>query len=415
MDQPSTLPPILRVFTYRQYALFMVGMTPSLITVWMQRVGIGWLAWELTKSPTWLGVIAAADLAPVLLLAPIAGAYTDRTDPVRQQIWTQWANVIQSVGLVGLIVLGWMNIWLLFVLVLFHGIVHPFSSTSRHAIVPATVPRAEFATAIAVDSASFNGSRFIGPAVGGLLIPLYGIEMTFALNAIAGVFFVVLLGMMRLEMPERAPRKGRNIMGDVIESFSYVRSHAGIGPLFLLLAAASILVRPIQDMLPGFAGAVFDAGAQGLAWLTSSMGVGATIAAVWIAMRGHLAGLTSVVLLGCFGLALATLGFVATGALWVAVIFGVLSGFCLNAMSTSTQALTQTVLTDDLRGRVMGFYTVIYRGTPAFGALAIGALAEAFGLRATFAVAAAICLVAVAWVLPRRRSMIAALETDRRH
>jgi MFS family permease len=414
MDQPSTLPPILRVFTYRQYALFMAGMTPSLITIWMQRVGIGWLAWELTKSPTWLGVIAAADLAPVMLIAPIAGAYTDRSDPVRQQIWTQWANVVQSVGLVALILTGWMNIWLLFVLVLFHGIVHPFSSTARHAIVPATVPRAEFATAIAADSASFNGSRFIGPALGGVLIPLYGIEITFALNAIAGVFFVVLLGMMRLDMPERAPRKGRNIMGDVVESFAYVRTHAGIGPMFLLLAAVSILVRPVQDMLPGFAGAVFDAGAQGLAWLTSSMGVGATAAAVWIAARGHLNGLTNVVLLGCLGLGLATIGFVATGELWVAVIFGVLSGFSLNAMSTSTQALTQTALSDDLRGRVMGFYTVIYRGMPAIGALAVGGLAEVFGLRATFAVAAVGCLVALAWVMPRRRTMKAALETDRR-
>ncbi len=413
MRDPATLPPILRVFAYRQYALFMGGMTPNLVTLWMQRVGIGWLAWELTSSPTWLGVIAAADLAPVMFIAPIAGAFTDRSDPVRQQIWTQWLNAGLSLGLMACAFTGVLNIWILFLLVLCHGIVHPFVSTSRHAIVPRTVPRAEFATAIALDSALFNGSRFVGPALAGLMIPVWGIESTFLVNAVTCVWFVLLLGFMRLEAPVRSTRAGRRILGDVIESIAYVRAHVAIGPLFVLLAVISVLMRPVQDMLPGFAGAVFESGAVGLAWLTSSMGVGAMVSAAWIANRGRLGGLTVIVLLGSGGLALATLGFVATSQLWVAVIFGVLSGFTLNTVSTSTQALTQSALSDHLRGRVMGLYTVIYRGTPAIGALGLGALAEWFGLRWVFAVAALGCLVALAWVWPRRRAITRAAEAER--
>lgn len=414
MRDPATLSPILRVFAYRQYALFMGGMTPNLVTLWMQRVGIGWLAWELTKSPTWLGIIAAADLAPVMFIAPIAGAYTDRTDPVRQQMWTQWFNAGLSLALTACAFTGVLNIWILFLLVLCHGSVHPFVSTSRHAIVPRTVPRAEFATAIALDSALFNGSRFVGPALAGLMIPLWGIESTFMVNAVTCLWFVLLLGFMRLEAPVRPPRAGRRILSDVIESFAYVRAHIAIGPMFILLTVISILMRPVQDMLPGFAGAVFDSGAVGLAWLTSSMGVGAMVSAAWIATRGRLDGLTRIVLAGSGGLALATLGFVATGELWVAVIFGVLSGFTLNTVSTGTQALTQSALSDELRGRVMGLYTVIYRGTPAIGALGLGALAEVFGLRWVFAGAALGCLVALAWVLPRRRAITAAAEAERR-
>jgi MFS family permease len=413
MTTPASLERIFRVFTYRQYALFMYGMTPNLITLWMQRLGVGWLAWELTHSPTWLGVIAAADLAPMIFLAPIAGAYTDRSNPITQQIVTQWFNAVQAGTLAILTALGWMTIEILFVLALLYGLVHPFTSTARHAIVPRTVPHAEFATAIAVDSASFNASRFIGPACAGILIPFGGVESTFAFNALTCLWFVAALHMMSLDFSDRKPHAGRRILGDVAESLRYVRGHAGIGPLFVILGAASVFLRPVQDMLPGFAGAVFEAGATGLAWLTSSMGVGATLGAVWIAGRGRVGGLTTVAIAGCTGLCLATFGFVATANLGVAVAFGVLSGFTLNIMSTGTQALTQSALTDDLRGRVMGLYTVIYRGLPAVGALGVGAVAETFGLRAAFAAAAALTLIACIWVAPRRRAMTRALEAER--
>lgn len=414
MALPASLVPIFRVFTYREYALFMAGMGPNLITLWMQRLGVGWLAWELTRSPTWLGIIAAADLAPMIFLAPFAGAYTDRCNPITQQIVTQWLNVGHALALAGLTFMGWMTIEILFALALFYGCIHPFASTARHAIVPRTVPRADFATAIALDSALFNGSRFVGPAVAGLIIPLGGIELTFFINAVMEVWFIVLLMMMRLDFSDRKRLGERKILGDVGAALGYVRGHAGILPLFVLMAAASIFLRPVQDMLPGFAGAVFDAGAAGLAWLTSAMGVGATLSAVWIAMRGRVGGLTTVVVGGCAGLAFATFGFVATANLWVAVAFGLLSGFALNIMSTGTQALTQSALTDEMRGRVMGLYTVIYRGLPAIGALGLGAVAEAFGLRVAFAGAAALTLAAWLWVMPRRRVMGAALEAERK-
>lgn len=413
MPAPAALTPILRVFGHRQYALFMGGMSPHLVTLWMQRVGIGWLAWELTHSPTWLGIIAAADLAPVMFIAPIAGVYTDRQNPITQQKITQILNVGQSVALAVLVLTGWINIWLLFLLVLFNGCTHPFATTSRHAIVPATVPRETFSTAIAVDSTMFNASRFVGPAIAGVMLPFTGVEGTFFANAVACAFFFGMLWLMDVEFSERAHRKGTKILGDLTESLSYVRAHVGIGPLFFIMAVISVFIRPVQDMLPGFAGDVFGAGAQGLAWLTSGMGVGAMCAAGWIAMRGHIRGLTRAALFGTGGLGLATLGFVATPTLWVAIVFAALSGFTLNAVSTSAQSLTQTALTDDLRGRVMGVYTVIYRGMPAIGALGLGLIAEAFGLRWAFAGAALVCLAAWLWMIPRTRTMAQALEVDR--
>ena len=389
--------PIIDVWRHRNYALYMGGMTPNLVTIWMMRVGVGWLAWELTHSPAWLGIIAAADLAPMLILGLFAGAVTDRMDPLLQGKQMQWLQVLHSVLLVVCTYAGWMTIELLFALCLFLGITHPFSSTARHAIIPATVPREAFATAVATDSALFNASRFIGPALAALVIPIAGVGGTFAIHVVGCIAFLVGMYLMDLPERERSSKSRGSLITDINESIRYVVGHAGIWPLFFSLTVVSTFLRPIQDMLPGFSGDVFKSGAVGLAWLTSAMGVGAMISATWVAMHGRVAGLTTVVIVAFLLHVVATFGFVATGWLWVGVIFSVLWGFTLNIMSTSTQALVQTAIDDSRRGRVMGLYTVIYRGTPAFGAVGTGVLAELFGLQATFAAAALICLVA--WCL----------------
>jgi MFS family permease len=406
--------PILAIWAHRNYALLMGGMAPNLLAGWMQRVGVGWLAWELTHSPGWLGAIAAADFAPMLVLAPVAGATADRGHPLRQMQMAQALILAQAVALTALTFAGSMTIELLFGLSLLLGVLQPFSVAARHLVVPTTVPRDQFATAIALDSAIFQTSRFIGPAIAGLLIPLVGVGGTFAANAVGVAGFLLTLFCLDLPKPERKRHGRKHILQDMREGLAYVRSHPGIWPVFLVLSVVSVLIRPLQDMLPGFAGGVFHAGPVGLALLTASLGVGATISATWIATRGHVRGLARVFVLGCLGISLATLGFVATEKLWVALAFGVLVGFTLNAMSTSTQALVQTAVADHMRGRVMSLYTVFFRGTPAIGAVGLGLLAETIGLRATFAIAAAICLAAWGVAAARQRILAAALESDPR-
>ena len=406
--------PILRIWSHRNYALLMSGMAPNLLAGWMQRVGVGWLAWELTHSPGWLGAIAAADFAPMLVLAPLAGATADRGHPLRQMQIAQALILAQAIALTALTFAGRMTIELLFGLALLLGVLQPFSVAARHLVVPKTVPRDDFATAIALDSAIFQTSRFIGPAIAGLLIPVVGVGGTFAAQALGIAGFLLTLFCLDLPKPERSAHGRKHILQDMGEGLSYVRGHPGIWPVFLVLSVVSVLIRPLQDMLPGFAGGVFHAGPVGLALLTSSLGVGATISATWIATRGHVRGLARVFVLGCLGLALATLGFVATEELWVALVFGVLVGFTLNSMSTSTQALVQTAVADHMRGRVMSLYTVFFRGTPAIGAVGLGLLAEKLGLRLAFAIAAVICLAAWAIAASRHGTLASALETDPR-
>ena len=409
--QPSSR--VISVWKHRNYALFMAGLTPAAVSSWMQRVGVGWLAWELTNSTVWLGVIAAADLVPILVLSPLAGAMTDRMSSLTMVRITQWMQFAQAALLAGLMAAGVMTIELLFLLTLTLGVIHAFSSAGRHALVPLTVPRELVPTAISLDSAFFQASRFIGPAIAALVIPVWGVFGTFVAHAIGTFLFAILMHMMT--QPERIAghHRSRNLVRDVGEAMGYVRAHAGIWPLMIMLTAASILARPLQDMLPGFAGEVYGAGASGLAWLTSAMGVGAMVSALWVAIHGRTSGLTNMCFIGGALTGLSLIGLVSTSSLWIGLSFAALSGYALNTLSTSVQALIQSAVDDRLRGRVMSLYTLIFRGLPALGSVGFGVLAEFVGLRWTFALAGLACLVAGAFVVSQRRAMIAALETPR--
>lgn len=403
---------LTRVFAHRDYAWFLGGGGPNYVTSWMQRVGVGWLAWELSHSPLWLGIVAAADLAPMLVLSPFAGAFADRRNPLSIVRRTESLLCVQSILLFTLMMFGALNIALLVALSLWSGLVYPFHQAARHSIVPSIVPREDFPTAIALDSALFQVSRFIGPTIAAIVIPLYGVGGTFLTHAVGTAWYVFALWRLKVTPPKREPRS-TSMLADVREGIAFVARDIGIWPLFGLLCVASIMLRPIQDMLPGFAGQTFNSGAEGLAWLTSSMGIGAAVSAVWIASRGRLKGLTVVVYAGFLGLILSTVAFLVSPALWVGVIFTGLSGFTLNTMSTSIQALVQSSLPDDYRGRVMALYGMIWRGAPALGALVAGIAAEKIGLQATFEMSAAICFVIWLAALPLRGRIAFVAERGR--
>lgn len=404
--------PILRCLSHPKFALFQCGLFPHYTTGWMMRVGAGWLAWELTESPAWLGVIAAADLMPMLALAPIAGAWTDRVNPLPLIRCAEAALFVHAALLAGITLMGWMTIEILFALTVFAGLVYPFHSTARQSIIPRTVPREDFAAAIALDSASFHSNRFLGPALAAFVIPVYGVSGVFVAHMIGSAVCLATLLALRLPAPDRSKARESALLAAVLEGMRYAGAHKGLRLLLLMLVFASVLVRPLQDMLPGFAGDVFAAGATGLAWLTSAVGVGAMLGAIFIAWRGGLAGLTTLAMAGYFGTAAAALGFTATGNIYVAVVFAALLGFSLNVMSTSIQALMQLSTDERMRGRVMALYLLIFRGFPALGALALGFLADLAGLRLAFGASAALCLLFIALILPRRRAIAAMLEGD---
>ncbi len=398
------------------YVLFEAGWLPQSITSWIQRVGVTWLAWELTHSNAWVGAVAAADLAPMIFLAPVAGAMADRSpNPMRLLRITKVLMLLQAIVLAALMYAGLMTIELLFILSLATGLIHPYASAARQIVLAGSVRREDFPPAIALDSALFQACRFIGPAIAAVMITMWDVASTFLAHVAGSVILLATLMFMRVEPRDRRGHLRRSLLVEIADSVSYTRGHGAIWPLFLLLTVASVMLRPVQELLPGFASRVFEAGPEGLGWLASSMGVGAMLSATWIAFRGRIEGLSTWAITGCLILIASTLAFSLTNQLWLGLIFAGLTAFGLNTLSTSIQTITQSVVSDGMRGRVMSLYSLIFRGLPAVGALVLGSLADRIGLQTTFVLMSVMsffvwALVALKW---RVIAAVVRRETER--
>ncbi|HEY4134390.1 MAG TPA: MFS transporter [Alphaproteobacteria bacterium] len=396
------------------FRLYAFGNLSASVGLWIQRIGIGWLTWELTHSTAWLGGIALAEAIPSLVLALFAGAVVDRIDYFRLMRITQFCSLSYAVVISALAFGDLIGIWTLFFLTMLRGVVIAFNRPSRMTLVYALVGRDMLAPALAVNSIIFNASRFIGPAVGGLIITSGGIAWSFAASAALFLIFTLLLAAMKVT--PHMPQGGRASLGsETLAGVRYVWSHQGIRLQLALLIAISLLAKPLTDMLPGFSGKVFDLGAHGLAILLTVHGLGAMLGALWVASRSHgLDGLTVVSISSALAIAVSVMLFIATDIFWIACPLVGLVSFFFIVQSVANQTLIQSAVDPSLRGRVMSLYGMILEGVPSVGALLIGGLAEHWGLRLPLLFGALICLAAWFWAWRNRQAMEMAPLADPR-
>ena len=410
----SDNPGILQTLRNPNFGVYTAGHAVSHIGTWMQRVAVGWLAWELTQSTAWLGVVAAANLVPAVFIGLFAGAIADRADRLRLIVTAQRLLMAQAAALFALNASGLITIEALVGLVLFHGVVVGFNQPANKALIPSLIPRDGLPTALAINSISFNLARFIGPVVAGVFIVAGGLSAAFAANAVSYLAFLAALSRLRIDAAARKPAEasGATLLGQVGAGMRYVAGHPGIGPILVLYAAVALSGRPVAEMLPGFAARVFGGGAETLATLTATMGLGAIAAGVWLARRGPAPGLTRTTMASVLGLGLAIVLFASTQALWVGMAAIACFGFFSVSVSIGTQTLIQLAVAPNLRGRVFGLHGIIFRGGTAVGALAIGAVSEWVGLRWSVAGATVLMAMAWTWAWSRRAPISAALEGE---
>jgi len=402
---------IARAFSNRNYRIYTSGNAVSLIGTWVQRVATGWLTWELTQSGTWLGLVAAAEFFPSVFANPLGGAIADRVDRLQLTWICQSLLALQAAALGVLTLMGLMTPELLFVLTVFLGVVTAFNQPARLSLVPSLVRREDISAAVAVNSVLWNGARFVGPAVAGVLIVGIGVGWAFLVNALSYAAFLLAIQFIHLPpLPAKAKTMG---MGrEIMEGFAYVLHHKGIGPLILLLVLSSVTARPFAEMLPGFADDVFGRGADALAMLTAATGFGAVVGGVWLGQAGRSTGLTRLTVWNVLLLALAILAFAATDWLPLALVSVAVAGFAMVASGVATQSQIQSSTDPAMLGRVLSIYGLTFRAGPAIGALAIGGLSEAFGLRLPVAGGAAICILGWLWAHARRHQIEAYLEAS---
>lgn len=405
---------LTRALSHRDARIFFLASIIAWTGLWLHRIAVMWLAWELTGSAFWVGAVAFCDLIPAAVASPLAGAMADRIDRVRLTMVTQLCIAAQAAVLGVLAWTGHIGIAALLVFELINGTAHSFAQPARQTLVPAIVPPADLPAAVALNSLCFNVARFIGPALAGPLIAFYGPAFAIFLNALAYVFATLTMPLLRVALAERRGHAASgSLLGDVMAGLRYAARHPGLGPILALAAAISLLARCVQEILPPYVERLFGMGVEGLAVLTGAFGIGALVGGVLLASRGRLAGTTRIsnFAIGAQGLALA--GFVATG--WFP--FGVLCAGLLGAASAvhgiAVQTLVQSASDPAMRGRILSLWGLIVRVFPALGALALGVLGEVFGLRWPTLAAALLALAVFALAMLRLPRMEAALEGPR--
>jgi MFS family permease len=416
MSGSSRLGGIAVAMANRNYRVYTYGAIPSLLGTWIQRMAMGWLAWELTKSGTWLGLVAFADLAPTVLTAPVAGAFADRVDRLRMVKIVQYANILQASALAYFSLTGLMTIELLFCLALVQGATQGVHQPFRQSLIGTIVTRAEITSAIGINSTIWNTSRLIGPAISAVIILNFGVGITFLVNALSFIPMLIGLYMINVKQELKAPKSLSDVPGEILEGIRYASRHTFIGPLLILLFAFSFFGRATAELLPGFTGAVFGRDADGLAILTGAAGLGSLFSGIWLSRRGRLTGLSDILIVVVAFIAIFQLAFVATDIFWVSVIVFVGWGFMLNGSGIIIQSLIQANVPNEIRGRVISLYGMLWLGIPAVGAFAMGTAADFVGFRIPVSVGAAAILIAFLCALPRRhrfRDEIAQMTGDR--
>ncbi len=363
----------------------------------MTRLATSWLVYRLTHSALLLGVVGFAGQILTFLLAPFAGVWVERMDRRKLLVWTQVASALQSLALAGLTLSGKINLLEIVLLSSLQGLINAFDMPGRQAFTVQMVEdRADLGNAIALNSSMVNAARLVGPALAGIVIGAYGEGWCFLIDGVSYFAVIASLGMMRVKPPIMR-KQTATMVEQMREGWDYVRGFRPIRTVLLLFAVLSLMGWPYAVLLPIFAGQVLHGGPHTLGWLTGASGVGALLAALMLAMRKSVVGLTSRIRLaaGLFGAGLIGFGF--SHVLWASLGLMLVVGWGMMTGLAASNTIIQTLVPEDKRGRVMSYYTMAFVGMAPFGSLLAGGLAHLIGAPHTVMMTGACCLGGCAW------------------
>jgi len=407
-EKDSNINTIFRSLKYRNYRLFFCGQGLSLIGTWMQRLAVGWLVYRLTNSALWLGVVSFAGQIPCFFLTAFGGVAADRYNKQKLLIMTQSLAMVQALILAVLVLTNKEAVWQLIILNIFLGTIYAFDMPTRQAFVVEMVEKREdLGNAIALNSSMVNVARLLGPMVAGLLVAVAGEGVCFLVNSISYFAVIVSLFLMRVS-PAKAAMEKASAFQQIKGGLRYAFGFAPIKYIILLLAVVSITGMPYVVLMPVFARDILHGGPRTLGFLMGASGVGALTGAGYLARRKTVLGLEKIIALaaGLFGAGI--IGFSQSTLIWISMAFVLLTGLGMMILMASANTILQTVVEDDMRGRVMSFYVVAFLGMAPFGSLLAGSLAHRIGATSTLLLGGLCCIlgsVAFAIKLPLLRKI----------
>ena len=376
----------LRALRHRNFQLFFAGQLISLIGTWMQTMAQAWLVYRLTGSSLLLGSVGFASQFPVFLVAPLGGIVADRHNRQRVVIATQTASMILAFILAALTLTGTVRVWHIFVLAALLGVVNAFDIPGRQSFLVDMVGKEDLMNAIALNSSMFNGARIIGPAIAGILVARIGEGWCFFVNGVS--YIAVIAGLFMMRVTPFLRRTEASPLAHMIEGFRFVRHTAPIRAILLLLGLVSLVAMPYTVLMPIFADKVLHGGARGLGVLMGATGIGALLGALTLAARTGVHGLGRWVAFSCAGFGISLILFSFSRNFWLSAALLLPVGFGMMLQMSSSNTLIQAMVPDQLRGRVMAVYSMMFMGMAPFGAFFAGALADRLGAPVTVAMGA---------------------------
>jgi MFS family permease len=377
--------------SYRDFRLFWFGQIISISGTWMQSVAQGWLVYSLTKSPFYLGMVAAAASLPILLFTLPAGVLADRLPKRNLLLYTQGFSILPALMLGILTSLKVIAVWQVALLAAMLGSINAVDIPTRQSFLAEMVGRGQVANAIALNSAAFNGARIIGPMIAGLVIAYMGIPACFFLNAVS--FGAVILALSKIQARGEMRVKSEGVIKDFRKGIGFVKGNREIVAVISLIGVFSLAGLPYISLLPVFAGGVFHRGATGYGFLMGASGIGALTAAVGIAARRSIENplkMMSVAVL-CFSAAL--LAFSISRVFWISLVVIMFGGWGMVSYLALANSFIQMSVPDELRGRVMSVYSFVFLGTVPIGNAIMGSVADRIGTTNAVTVGGIICMV----------------------
>ncbi|SDT92896.1 MFS transporter [Geopseudomonas guangdongensis] len=403
-------PVAVRALQHANFRLYFAGQAVSILGSWIQQVALSWLIYRLTGSVALLGVTTFAALLPQLIVGPLAGAWTDRHDKRRLLIAVQGILAVQALVLAGLTAFELIGPALIVAMSLLLGVLNAFDTPLRQSLIGSFVGRREdLPNALALNAMLFNAGRFVGPPLAGVLLALTSEALCFALNGLSFLALLIGLLLIRIDTPARASGSTGKVFR---EGLDYVWQNQPIRLLILTLAMVNLTASSYAVLLPVFARDIFGGDAQTLGWLWGAAGCGAFLSTLFLATRQALPGLVRIVLVGALLSAAALLAFAASPVVPLALAAMALLGFGISVGNVGINMLLQSLAPEQLRGRVVSFFTSTRFGFDAIGGLLAGLLAARIGAPLTLALEGAVLLLFCFWLLARRQTLREQVRDD---
>jgi MFS family permease len=399
-----------RALRHRNFRLFFGGQSISVIGTWMTRVATSWLVYRLTGSALLLGTVSFAGQIPTFLLAPIAGVVVDRIDRRKVLVWTQALAMIQSLVLAALTLTNRITIGEVLALSAFQGLINAFDMPARQSFMVQMVEeRADLSNAIAINSSMVNMARLVGPSLAGLLIAVKSEGWCFLVDGISYIAVIISLLMMRVPRTEEQ-RARTSTVTQLKEGWAYVAGFVPIRSILLLFALLSLMGWPFMVLMPIFAAKILHGGPHTLGFLMGAVGIGSLASALSLVLRRSVRGLTRVIPVAAviFGVGLIAFGF--SHYLWLSMLMMLVTGFGMMQGLTGSNTIIQTLVDENMRGRVMSYYTMAFVGMAPFGSLLAGAMAHAIGAPRTVVISGVACILGGIWFT----SQLPAIRKDMR-